>query len=155
MVSPSLPAFTVRRGEPVLCWWCQRCRRRGRRSRCAVGHRRHGRHAVLLLGHPPLPRQPVQAGPGRGAVQGPRPYYPLAGRLREEAGRKLVVECGAQGSVFAEADADLAADDFGVIGSPPFPCFEQFVMESTATVSVPSRSSIAPCSIFRYCHGAL
>jgi hypothetical protein len=28
------------------------------------------------------------------------------------------------GAVFAEADADLAVDDFGVIGSPLFPCFE-------------------------------
>ncbi|KAM0844157.1 hypothetical protein ACQ4PT_057248 [Festuca glaucescens] len=59
------------------------------------------------------------------------PYYPLAGRLREEAGMKLVVECGAQGVMFAEADADLTANDFGNLGSPPFPCFEQFVLEST------------------------
>ncbi|XP_037446790.1 benzyl alcohol O-benzoyltransferase-like [Triticum dicoccoides] len=60
------------------------------------------------------------------------PYYPLAGRLREEAGRKLVVECYAQGVLFVEADADLTADDFGDIGYPPFPCYEQFVLEDTA-----------------------
>ena len=34
-------------------------------------------------------------------------------QVREEAGRKLVVDCAAQGVMFAEADTDLAADDFG------------------------------------------
>uniref|UniRef100_J3MHJ2 Benzyl alcohol O-benzoyltransferase n=1 Tax=Oryza brachyantha TaxID=4533 RepID=J3MHJ2_ORYBR len=63
-------------------------------------------------------------------------YYPLAGRLREEAGRKLVVECTGQGVMFAEADADLTADDFGDVQSPPFPCFEQFIIESTTIAGI-------------------
>ena len=49
-------------------------------------------------------------------------YYPLAGRLREHTGRKLVVECTGQGVVFAEADADATLQHFGENALyPPFP----------------------------------
>ncbi|KAG2608459.1 hypothetical protein PVAP13_4NG321000, partial [Panicum virgatum] len=64
------------------------------------------------------------------------PYYPLAGRLREEQGRKLVVDCAGQGVLFAADDADLTADDFGDVKSPPFPCFERFILESTTIAGV-------------------
>ena len=40
-------------------------------------------------------------------------YYPIAGRLREEVGRKLVVECNGQGVMFVEAEADVRVEDFG------------------------------------------
>uniref|UniRef100_A0ACD5WPS8 Uncharacterized protein n=1 Tax=Avena sativa TaxID=4498 RepID=A0ACD5WPS8_AVESA len=59
------------------------------------------------------------------------PYYPLAGRLREEAGRKLVVKCEAQGVLFVDADADITAAELGDVQCPPFPCFEHFILEST------------------------
>nr|CAD1824911.1 unnamed protein product [Ananas comosus var. bracteatus] len=54
-------------------------------------------------------------------------YYTLAGRLREGAGRKLAVECTAEGAVFAEADADVRLDDLEGALCPPFPCHEELL----------------------------
>ncbi|OAY71902.1 Benzyl alcohol O-benzoyltransferase [Ananas comosus] len=54
-------------------------------------------------------------------------YYTLAGRLREGAGRKLAVECSAEGAVFAEADADVRLDDLEGALCPPFPCHEELL----------------------------
>ncbi|XP_072977194.1 benzyl alcohol O-benzoyltransferase-like [Typha angustifolia] len=57
-------------------------------------------------------------------------YYPLAGRLREEADRKLVVECTGEGVVFVEAEADVSVEDFGADAlRPPFPCHEELLCE--------------------------
>jgi len=55
------------------------------------------------------------------------PYYPFAGRLREKAGRKLVVECNGEGVLFIEADADVTLEDFGEDIHPPLPCSEELL----------------------------
>ena len=54
-------------------------------------------------------------------------YYPLAGRLREEAGRKLLVDCTGEGVVFVEADADVTVEELGDVSCPPFPRSEEFI----------------------------
>ncbi|KAG6390318.1 hypothetical protein SASPL_148050 [Salvia splendens] len=57
-------------------------------------------------------------------------YYPLAGRLREHTGRKLVVECTGQGVVFAEADADVTLQHFEEDGLyPPFPNLDAITLD--------------------------
>lgn len=55
------------------------------------------------------------------------PYYPFAGRLRQKAGRKLVVECNGKGVLFIEANADVTLYDFGEEIHPPFPCLEELI----------------------------
>lgn len=54
-------------------------------------------------------------------------YYPIAGRLREEAGRKLVVECNSEGVVFVEAEADVRVEDFGEAPTLPIPGAQQLL----------------------------
>ncbi|XP_073289067.1 benzyl alcohol O-benzoyltransferase-like [Primulina huaijiensis] len=57
-------------------------------------------------------------------------YYPFAGRLREQEGRKLVVECTGEGVVFIEADADVTLEEFGGDAlQPPFPCLEELLYD--------------------------
>ncbi|XP_019427438.1 PREDICTED: benzyl alcohol O-benzoyltransferase-like [Lupinus angustifolius] len=54
-------------------------------------------------------------------------YYPFAGRLREGADRKLMVDCNEEGVLFVEADADVTLEQFGDSLQPPFPCFEELL----------------------------
>uniref|UniRef100_A0A0D9W6X8 Uncharacterized protein n=1 Tax=Leersia perrieri TaxID=77586 RepID=A0A0D9W6X8_9ORYZ len=49
-------------------------------------------------------------------------YYPIAGRIRELPGRKLVVDCTGEGVSFVEADADVALEAFNDALCPPIPC---------------------------------
>ncbi|XP_057425007.1 benzyl alcohol O-benzoyltransferase-like [Lotus japonicus] len=56
-------------------------------------------------------------------------YYPFAGRLREGPGRKLMVDCTAEGVLFIEADADVTLDQFGDPLQPPFPCMEELIQD--------------------------
>nr|XP_043610431.1 benzyl alcohol O-benzoyltransferase-like [Erigeron canadensis] len=56
-------------------------------------------------------------------------YYPFAGRLREGSGRKLMVDCTAEGALFTEAEADVTLEEFGDRLHPPFPCIEELLYD--------------------------
>uniref|UniRef100_A0ACD5ZFA0 Uncharacterized protein n=1 Tax=Avena sativa TaxID=4498 RepID=A0ACD5ZFA0_AVESA len=139
MASPILPAFTVRRGEPVLVSPAAPTPRETKSLSDlddAEGMRFYSSGIHLYRADPAKqgvdPAAVIREALARALV----PYYPLAGRIREEAGRKLVVDCEAQGVMFVDADADLTAADFGDVQSPPFPCFEQFILEATTVAGV-------------------
>ncbi|KAK4430470.1 Benzyl alcohol O-benzoyltransferase [Sesamum alatum] len=68
-------------------------------------------------------------------------YYPFAWRLREMAGRKLVVECTGEGILFIEADADVSLQQLGDALHPPFPCVEELLYD------VPGSSGIVDCPL--------
>ncbi|XP_027366215.1 benzyl alcohol O-benzoyltransferase-like [Abrus precatorius] len=63
-------------------------------------------------------------------------YYPLAGRLREASGGKLMVDCNEDGVMFIEADADVTLDQFGDALKPPFPCFQELLYEAPGSEGV-------------------
>ena len=63
-------------------------------------------------------------------------YYPIAGRLREAAGGKLVVDCTAQGVVFVEADANVRLEELGKPLLPPYPCVEELLCNAGETRAV-------------------
>ncbi|KAL0463043.1 UNVERIFIED_CONTAM: Benzyl alcohol O-benzoyltransferase [Sesamum latifolium] len=68
-------------------------------------------------------------------------YYPFAGRLREMAGRKLVVECTGEGVLFIEADADVRLQQFGGALHPPFPWLEELLYD------VPGSDGVVNCPL--------
>lgn len=68
-------------------------------------------------------------------------YYPFAGRLREAAARKLLVECNGEGVLFIEADADVTLRQFGDALQPPFPCLEELLYD------VPGSAGVVDCPL--------
>ncbi|XP_077244714.1 benzyl alcohol O-benzoyltransferase-like [Tasmannia lanceolata] len=68
-------------------------------------------------------------------------YYPLAGRLREGPGRKIIVECNGEGIMFIEADADVRLEQFGESLKPPFPCYDELLYD------VPGSGGIFHCPL--------
>jgi len=78
------------------------------------------------------------------------PYYPFAGRLREQDGWKLVVDCTGEGVLFVEADADVGLEHFGDPLVPPFPCVEELIFD------VPGSSAIlnSPLLLFQVTSGS-
>ncbi|CAM0943138.1 unnamed protein product [Alopecurus aequalis] len=139
MASSLLPAFTVRRGKPVLVSPAAPTPRETKALSDlddAEGMRFYSSGIHLYRANPAKqgvdPAAVIRDALARALV----PYYPLSGRIREEAGRKLVVDCEAQGVMFVDADADLTAADFEDVHSPPFPCFEHFIPDSTAVAGI-------------------
>ncbi|CAL5207970.1 unnamed protein product [Lathyrus oleraceus] len=64
-------------------------------------------------------------------------YYPFAGRLREGAGRKLMVDCTGEGVLFIEADADdVTLKDFGDNLLPPFPFLDEVLYDVPGSSNV-------------------
>ncbi|KAL6012189.1 hypothetical protein ACLOJK_002667 [Asimina triloba] len=51
------------------------------------------------------------------------PFYPLAGRLRNNDAGRLEIDCNGEGALFVEAEADVALDYFGDF--TPIPEFKQ------------------------------
>ncbi|KAM3681718.1 hypothetical protein ACB094_12G018600 [Castanea mollissima] len=68
-------------------------------------------------------------------------YYPFAGRLREEPGRKLILECTGEGVIFIEADADVTLEQFGDTLNPPIPCMDKLLYD------VPGSGEILHCPL--------
>lgn len=62
-------------------------------------------------------------------------YYPFAGRLREYATRKLMVECTGEGVVFVEADADVTLQHLGTL-LPPISNLKELLCDVPATAGV-------------------
>ncbi|CAK8544734.1 unnamed protein product [Lathyrus sativus] len=60
-------------------------------------------------------------------------YYPLAGRIKEGAGRKLMVDCTGEGVMFIGAEADVTLDQFGDSLHPPFPCLQELLYDVTGS----------------------
>uniref|UniRef100_A0ACD5TJH9 Uncharacterized protein n=1 Tax=Avena sativa TaxID=4498 RepID=A0ACD5TJH9_AVESA len=56
-------------------------------------------------------------------------YYPIAGRLREDAAGRLVVDCTAEGVVFVEAYVEACLEEFGKPLLPPYPCVEELLCD--------------------------
>jgi hypothetical protein len=77
-------------------------------------------------GQPEDPAVAVKAGLAKALVY----YYPVAGRMRETANGKLVVDCTGEGVSFVEADAAVRLEDLGTPLLPPYPCFEELLPDA-------------------------
>lgn len=68
-------------------------------------------------------------------------YYRFAGRLREVAYCKLVVECHGECVLFNEADAEVTLHEFGNALHPPFPCLDELLYD------VPGNAGVLNCPL--------
>ena len=68
-------------------------------------------------------------------------YYPLAGRLMEDANKNLMVDCNGQGVLFIEANADVTLQQLGPTIQPPFPYLDEVLY------NVPGSDGILGCPL--------
>eukprot|EP00253_Pinus_taeda_P008426 PITA_08426 len=62
-------------------------------------------------------------------------YYPFAGRVREAAAGKLVLESTGEGVLFVEADGDFALEELGDL-LPSFPCWQDLIYDVPDTLTI-------------------
>lgn len=152
MAAPSPPTFTVRRQEPVLVPPSEPTPHEFKRLsdiddqdglRTHIPVIQFYRNSVPSIsttgtggGHRD-PAKVIREALGRALVS----YYPLAGRLREAPGRKLVVECTGEGVLFVEADADISLEQFGDALHPPLPFLGELLHD------VPGSGGILHCPL--------
>ncbi|MED6140910.1 hypothetical protein PIB30_098103 [Stylosanthes scabra] len=75
-------------------------------------------------------------------------YYPFAGRIREGAKGKLMVDCTGEGVLFTQAEADVTLDQFGSDLMSPFPCFDELFYNVCASDQIIN----APLLTFQMTH---
>jgi hypothetical protein len=77
-------------------------------------------------------------------------YYPIAGRLREDSGGRLVVDCTAEGVVFVEAYVDARLEEFGEPLLPPYPCVEELLCDVGDTRAVVGKPLLFMQAIYSF-----
>ncbi|KAF0929025.1 hypothetical protein E2562_011109 [Oryza meyeriana var. granulata] len=138
--------FTARRSEPVLLRPA-RPTPRETKALSDLDDQRTLRYYETVVGffrycdgggirRPADPAKAIRAALAEALVY----YYPVAGRLREEAddggAGRLVVDCTAEGVVFVEADADVRLEEFGHPLLPPYPCVGELLCDAGDTRAV-------------------
>lgn len=130
--------FTARRTEPELVSPA-RATPRETKALSDLDDQRMLRYYETVVGffrcnssRPDNPAKAIKAALAEALVY----YYPIAGRLREAAGGKLVVDCTAEGVVFVEACADVRLEELGQPLLPPYPCVEELLCDVGDTRSV-------------------
>jgi len=135
MTTPTPLAFGVRRGEPVLVGPAAPTPRETKRLSDIDDQETLRWHVPFVFVYRGGRGEVVRAAEAgdrdpaaairRALSEALVPYYPLAGRLREVEGRKLVVDCTGEGVVFMEADCMAELEAAGL--RPPFPCMDQLL----------------------------
>ncbi|KAM0823175.1 hypothetical protein ACQ4PT_071042 [Festuca glaucescens] len=129
--TPTTLAYAVRRRDPELVCPAAHTPRETKRLSDLDDHEGLRMHVSLALFYRGGDDGVDPAGVIRRALsEALVHYYPLAGRLREVEGQKLVVDCTGEGVLFVEADADVRLAELEKVGlRPPFPCWDQLLFD--------------------------